>query len=116
LRLCDRLRALWGGIFGTGCGFVARRLSFTGRFVFGPGPQNITLFYHARAAAGCSGDGCFTFSTRQAGGLGFVELSQEFGISFATLAVRPTPDRGIVAHAAIGVFAAARKNEGDDNG
>jgi hypothetical protein len=107
LRLCDRLRALWGGIFGTGCGFIALRLSFTGRFVFGSGPQNITLFYHARAAAGRSGDGCFTFPTRQTGGLGLVELSQKLGIAFATLAVRPTPDRGIVAHTAVRVCAAA---------
>jgi hypothetical protein len=107
LRLCDRLRALWGGIFGTDCGFIAWRLSFTGRFVFGSSAQNIALFHHARAAAGRSGDGCFTFPTSQTRGLGLIELSQEFWISFATLAVRPTPDRGIVAHTAVRVCAAA---------
>ncbi len=75
--------------------------------MFSPGAQNVALFVHARTIAGRSGDGGRALPTRQAGGLGVVELPQKLRVSFTALAVGSTPDRQISAHAAIRVDAAA---------
>jgi hypothetical protein len=67
-----------------------------------PGPENVSLLAHAGTVAGSPGNSGSGFPARQTGRFCVVELLLKLGISFAPLAVDPSPDWGIFTNTAEG--------------